>query len=286
MNGFLRREAREQALLEQTPYDRWISPGGAIVAEFYRHPTGYLVRFPDQADFLVDKSSWRIEASPVPAMGDAALEALFANSLQPAIGNFLGELHLHGSAVATPAGAIAFLGHSRRGKTTLAGGFARAGHGYLSEDKLALTNRRGAYWVEPQTGPLRLFSDSAAFFEGDVAAAASADKSKRALCPSASLPTADRPAELAAIFLLGPGEAERTLIKPAAAPAALAELLRHAFILDVEDKPRLAAHFGRIAELAQRVPVHSLDYPRDYAQLGEVVQTILDFVMRETHATD
>ena len=49
----------------------------------------------------------------------------------------------------------------------------------------------------------------------------------------------------------------------------------HAFILDVEDKKRLQAHFARMADLSQDIGCYALDYRRDYAELPRVQDAIL-----------
>ena len=60
------------------------------------------------------------------------------------------------------------------------------------------------------------------------------------------------------------------------AAEALAQLIQHAFILDVEDRARLKAHFGRLGELAASVPCYALDYPRDYQHLPKVIEMVIN----------
>ena len=51
---------------------------------------------------------------------------------------------------------------------------------------------------------------------------------------------------------------------------ALLEWLQHSFLLDVEEKPRLASHFDQLARLANQ-PIHyRLDYPRHFDDLPRV----------------
>ncbi|WP_252258998.1 hypothetical protein [Erythrobacter aurantius] len=59
-------------------------------------------------------------------------------------------------------------------------------------------------------------------------------------------------------------------------PEALTTLMPHAFILDVEDKPRLKAHFARMADLTQDIPCFALDFTRDYAELPQVRRAVLE----------
>lgn len=273
------------------PFDRWVTPEGGIAAEFYREEAGFLVRFPGQADFRIAATDGGIAA--IPAVAEAPVDSLYNNSIVPLLGNHAGGLHLHGSAVASPAGALAFMGLSRRGKTTLAGAFARAGHPFLTEDVLTLERTGEAYSVLPQRPVLRLFADSATFLFGG--GAGDADKPSCAAAPVKAeivadtlLPHAGQPAPLRAIFVLGPGTATSVTIESLPPSAALAQLIQHAFVLDVEDKPRLRGHFERIAALAASVPCHQLDYPRSYAQLPGVIDAVLREATREdqTRAID
>ncbi len=265
---------RAQAELPGDPFDCWISPDGDVTAEFRRIPGGYCVRFPDQADFDILLESMSVRGTPDVGTSLETLETLYRNSVQPVIGNHLGGLHLHGSAVATPHGAIAFLGLSRSGKTTLAGAFACAGHPFLTEDLLTLEWQGTAYHVQPQRAVLRLFQDSATFLMGSEPDWEEQDN-KQELAATSRLPFTEQPTPLCAICLLGPGDCDELQLTRLGEAEALTQLIRHAFVLDVEDKPRLRAHFGRLGELAARVPCHALDYPRSYAQLPEVIAAVL-----------
>lgn len=267
---------RAQSPLPDEPFDRWITPDGEVSAEFRRIPGGYSARFPGQADFVISLGTMHVRGTPDEGTPITVLETLYRNSIEPIIGNHLGGLNLHGSAVAGPDGAIAFLGLSRSGKTTLAGAFARAGYPFLTEDVLSLVPDGASYQVQPQRPVLRLFHDSAAFLLGNDPGWE--DEESKAELPG--LPFADRPLPLSAICLLGPGEADDVSLTRLGAADALTQLIRHAFVLDVEDRARLAGHFGRLGELAALVPCHALDYPRSYAQLPSVIGTILERVQQ------
>lgn len=266
------------------PYDRWVAVDGGDMAEFYRLPTGWLVRFPDLMDYVIDAAAMAVTCIPVDEDEREYSRDQYVNAILPLIGNYTGGLFLHGSAVSLQRGqAIAFIGESRRGKTTLAGAFARAGHPFLSEDTVDLASHPGGYLIRPSRPVLRLFGDSAGHLLGESVPEADG---KQPLAASASLPFAASPAPAAAIFLLGPGEADQVTIDRLSETAALAQLMRHAFILDVGDKPRLRGHFQRLSDLAATVPCYALDFPRDYAHLPAVISAILHLpaTARSDHA--
>jgi hypothetical protein len=266
--------ARVQPALESAPYDRWVTPEGEVKAEFHRRPDGFLVRFPDEADFTIDIAARRAEGWPAPETAPDHFESLFQHGVLPLVGNHLGGLFLHGSAVAVDGQAIAFLGLSRGGKTTLAGAFAKAGYPFMTEDVIELVPSGDSYWLQPKRSRLRLFVDSASWLL-DREFADAEDDDKHSLAAGDALPFSDTRVPLARIYVLGRDHAAPLAIAPLQGPAALAQLLPHSFVLDVEDKPRLRAHFGRIGELSERIGAYALDYPRRYEELPAVIAAIL-----------
>ncbi|MEL7444663.1 MAG: hypothetical protein AAGK02_02485 [Pseudomonadota bacterium] len=266
--------ARDQSPLTDNPYDRWIAPEGDEKALFYRTQTGFLVRFPDEVDFEIEGVGDRVTAWPVPEAKPDLAENLFNNAISPILGNHRGGLFLHGSAVEIGGNAIAFLGMSRSGKTTLAASFAKAGHPCLTEDVIELVERDGTYWLQPKPKVLRLFRDSADFLLGEQPHWEDEDEKQRVDVADA-LPFSDEARPLTRLFILANNEPDEVLLPHLGAQSALTELMPHSFILDVEDKARLSAHFSRLAQLAQRIPSHSLDYRREYAELPRVISAIV-----------
>ncbi|WP_120077426.1 hypothetical protein [Aurantiacibacter odishensis] len=278
-------KAQEQAELPGKPYDKWITPAGEVAAEFHREPEGYRIRFPGDADFRIDGESLAVRCQPVPGAERDVIETLFVNSVLPVIGNHSGQLNLHGSACALPGGAAAFIGQSRRGKTTLAGACARAGYPFLTEDVIRLGPNALAYDVVPVRPCLRLFGDSAAYLRNE-SVEPGAETIKTSLAASEHLPFADTVSPLRVIYVLGPGNAPAPSFVPIDPQHALPEVMQHAFVLDVEDKPRLQAHFERLSDLALNIPFVMLDYPRLFSELSGVVQAIVDDVAERGNRTN
>ncbi len=278
--------SRPQNSLPTQPYDRWVSPDGYCQAEFHKHDLGFLIRFPNQADFLIEKpresKRFGITGWPAPECDEKTVINLFHNAIQPILGNYNGGLFLHGSAVmiegegtADEAGAIAFLGLSRDGKTTLAGSFARAGQPFLTEDVIDLRLSEGQYWLQPKRSKLRLFADSARYLFGEETPIKDADL-KQDVEAGGALPFASHAVPLRQIFVLGTDHRASLSIRQYSMQEALSALMPHSFILDVEDKPRLQAHFARLADLSQDIACYVLDFTRDYAELPGVRGAILD----------
>lgn len=276
---------RQQDPLPSDPYDRWVSPEGQCQAEFYRVGGDFLIRFPGQGDFLLKRGSdageYVVTGWPAPECDDRTITNLFHNAIQPILGNHSGGLYLHGSAVLldgvtsnAAAGAIAFLGLSRGGKTTLAGSFAREGQPFLTEDVIDLRPKDGRYWLQPKRSKLRLFADSARYLLGQDARFDDEDL-KQDVEAGGALPFAESAAPLSQIYILGTDHRAPLSIRQCSLQQAISMLMPHAFILDVEDKARLRGHFARMADLSQDIPCYALDFTRDYAELPKVRGAIL-----------
>ena len=76
--------------------------------------------------------------------------------------------------------------------------------------------------------------------------------------------------------MLGNDHAAPLSIRKLSLQEALVGLMPHSFVLDVEDKQRLAGHFARLGDLSRDIGCYALDYRRDYAELPEVQRAILD----------
>ena len=268
-------DARGQDMLAAAPYDRWIATSGEVMAEFHRDPAGFRVRFPGNADFVIAAETLAVRCEPVPSAARADCDTLWHNAIVPLLDNHRGAVSLHGAACLMGDKAVGFVGASRQGKTTLAAACALAEHPFLAEDAIRLEGNAAPYRVLPARPLLRLFADSAARLLPH-AGGAPEDPEKRDLAASHRLPHHAHPAGLRAIYLLGENREDPPAFTPLGQQAALAELMRHAFILDIEDKQRLAAHFDRLARLAGTVPMIRLDYPRRFDCLSNVVERLAE----------
>lgn len=265
---------RAQPPLTTEPYDRWIVPNDRVKAEFHRLPDGYLLRFPNEADFKIQPAEFKVDGWPALRTSSAHFESLFHNAVLPLIGDHNGGVFLHGSAVAVGARAVAFVGQSGDGKTTLAGAFAKMGHPFLTEDVIELVSHDAGFLLQPKRSGLRLFADSVAYMLGENLDRAAASQ-KRDVAEAMSLPFRNQPTPLAAVFLLGSDHASPLKITRVPLKVATQKLLPHSFILDVEDKTRLQGHFGRIVELSCNIPCYTIDYRRIYAELPDVIGAII-----------
>jgi hypothetical protein len=185
-----------------------------------------------------------------------------------------GDLVIHASAVASPAGALAFVAPTGRGKSTWAAAFALEGVPFLSDDGITLVREGSGYTVRSNRPSFRLWKDSELALDlGSGPGDLSGEKVRVAAAPT--LPFQAHSAPLQGLYFLGDGMVDRTMIQRLGVQAAMAELINHSFLLDVTDRKRLGQQFEELGDVAQDVPCFTLDYPRNYAALPLVVAAVL-----------
>lgn len=193
---------------------------------------------------------------------------------------------LHGSAVRIGEGAIAFLGQSGSGKSTMALALARAGAEHICDDTLPVeAGANPVIW--PSDDIIRLCSDSRTQLASSANAVRRESDGKFVMTrrevafgqPS-SVPISPDKARspLKAIYVLKPDESPRSgtivsrrLVSPTAAIAILMQHLKLGPVVSREDPVRLVKQIGAIV---RAVPVYELTVPRDWSVVGEVVEGI------------
>lgn len=185
-----------------------------------------------------------------------------------------GHAVLHASVVATPAGAVAFLGDSGHGKSSLAAHLVQAGYQFVADDHLVLS--RNAAAPAALFGPprLRLVADPAGAMER------ARDADGKVYVPVHRPTERHRHVQVAAILELGGYLAEEApvYIEPLAATAALALLMRHRFVQAEVYDGATAATLRQLAKVAADVPVYRLHRPRGLDRLPDVASSIVKHI--------
>jgi len=276
-------EMRRQAPAAAAPFHEWAFADGTLWTQFFRAGDGYLLRFPGLADFSVSGSTLAVACQPAPGVARDTCDHLYLNQVLPLVLSKQGKLVFHASAVEFEGGALAFLGESGRGKSTLAASFATSGSRFLTDDGLVVEPDNKGFCILPSHPSLRLWRDSReALIAPDARIApplSYTDKTRflagvrLAFCPQA------RPLRHA--FFLGGGSAAAVAFEPLSAAQALVEWAKHSFLFDPKEKPALASHFNRVATLAGRVRCFRLDYPRRFEELPHLRQAIVQQLREE-----
>ena len=277
MVDFAITAARQQAPMK-SPFHTWALPDGLPWMEFHRVHGDYLLRFPELADFDVSADGATVTCHPVPDVRDALTQHLYLNQVLPLALSKQGKLVFHASAVEVAGAAIAFVAESGRGKSTLAAGFAIAGFRFLTDDGLVVEPATQGHMANPSHPSIRLWEDSEAALiaPGTATAPALHFTPKSRFLAGAHLGFCAEPRPLRRVYFLGDGSASDIAFQRLTGSEAMIEWVKHTFLLDVEEKARLASHFDQLARLANE-PIHyRLDYPRRYDDLPRVRRAIVE----------
>ena len=272
-------EPRRQRVIERAPFKKTQMPDGTLWLTHHRRRSGFLLRFPGLADFAINRAATAVSCLPALNTTAATVEHLFLNQIVPLALSQQGRLVLHGSAVNCDGRALAFLGDSGQGKSTLAGHFASHDMPFLTDDGLFIDQLDDHARVVPGHRSIRLWADS-----------------ERSLLPSGSKKTdevqftnkgrfhaggvfvhCDDAIDLQCIFILRNSGVDSVTIAPMPKAAAFMALVNHSFLLDTESSEVLARHFAQLQKLIATTQVFSLDYPRNFAQLPQVKNAIVAY---------
>lgn len=268
---------RPMAPQRQPAFHEWTFPDGTLWTQFFRQGAGYLLRFPELADFEVSADGCIVRGWPAPGVSSPTVEHLYLNQVMPLALSRQDKLVLHGSAVEIGGQGVAFLGESGRGKSTLAASFASEGARFLTDDGLLLAWASDRCMILPSHPSIRLWEDSQDALIGQSAAIAPAVSftSKARFLAGPDIAFCDDARPLRRVFFLGEGDALVPTIEPLRPAEALIELVKHSFLLDIEARDMLARHFDEVSRLAALPVYFRLDYPRAYQDLPTVREAII-----------
>lgn len=272
-----------QIPLHQDPFHQWVFPDGTLWTQFFYTKTGYLLRFPDLADFHVSKDGLSVSCIPVQGVTESTAMHLYLNQVRPLALSKRGKLVFHASAIDLGDSAISFMAESGRGKSTLAASFAVNGYPFLTDDGLVLEPNAVGYLAHPSQPSIRLWKDSEqALIPKKTKTAPPLDfTSKSRFLADEAIPFCNHPRPLRRIYFLGDGSAQKIFFQPMTSVDAHIELVKHSFLLDVRDKTLLAKQFQQISQHSNKAIYYHLDYPRDFDKLSSIRQAIMEHSREE-----
>ena len=270
-------QPRRQRAILRVPFKKTVLPDGTLWLLHYRRRSGFLLRFPGMADFAINRDATVVSCAPASGTTAATVEHLFLNQVVPLTLSQQGRLVLHGSAVNSGGRALAFLGDSGQGKSTLAGFFASHGMPFLTDDGLFVDQVDGRVTVMPGHHSIRLWADSESSLlpSGSQRADAVQFTNKSRFHADGVFRHCADAIELRCIYFLGKSGVDSVQISSMPAAAAFMALVNHSFLLDTESTEVLARHFSQLKALIGATKVFSLDYPRDFSRLPQVKSSIV-----------
>lgn len=211
-----------------------------------------------------------------PGVSDDEVRAFLLTVVMGALLHQREDLVLHGSAVAIDGEAVAFLGQSGAGKSTMAAAFRRRGHPVLTDDLCVVRQRAdGRTMVQPSFPHMKLWLDSLEKLEvsPDGLRRIRHKEGKRALPLGEEFTREPRP--LRKMYLLrGAPQSRPTIVRvegPNVFRALRNQTYRFGLLREMAEQPR---HFQQAMDLAQTVPLALALRPADGFQLDELVALI------------
>jgi len=277
------RERRTQEPLHLKMFHEWKLEDGTLWTRFYRSDADYLLRFFELGDFRVSADGRTVRCWPAPGVSDGTMRHLHLNQVLPLALSRQGKLVFHASAVEIDARAVAFMGESGKGKSTLAVSFATNGFRFLADDGLLVDSTQGQLQIAPSHPSIRLWEDSqeALLDPATPTAPPVQFTSKSRFLAGANIAFCEQARELRCVYFLGNGTQRHTVIERLNPGEALIELLKHSFLLDIEERQVLATHFDELVNMVARPIYYRLDFPREFAELARVRQAIVDHTFEE-----
>ena len=267
---------QQQTPIDSSPFHQYIIDNDTVWTDFHRTDGGYLLRFPDLADFEVSTDGTEIVALPACGADDATVEHLYINQMRPLALSRQGQPTFHASVVTVSGGVVAFLGKSGMGKSTLAASFALNDSQFLSDDALQVEETIKGCNALPGHASLRLWQDSVeALVNADtVQAAAISYSSKTRLLAGEALAHDAQTQPLLAAYLLQAESVSDVRMQALTGVNRHMAWVHNSFLLDIEDPDLLERHFDWTHRIACTVPTFSLDYPRNYGILPAVQNAV------------
>ena len=253
-------------------------------AEWFHHVrlrdgSDYL-RWTGLFEFLVSAQGRRITCR---ALNGASQEAFHTYLLNHALSFVLlkqGIEPLHATAVVVNDQAVAFLGDSGYGKSSLGAAFLQVGCRLLTDDLLVLTEKDGHFFAHPGPPRIKLFPEVATALLGShVNGTPMNPDTPKLVIPLNPHQSVHIAKPLKAIYVLRPttkdAQSQRVTIRTLSQRQAFLNLTANTFNTVVVEPERLRRQFILATTLAATVPVKSLSYTRDLTRLPAIVKSIL-----------
>jgi hypothetical protein len=188
--------------------------------------------------------------------------------------NLQGQVAIHANAVSLKELAIAFVGYSGKGKSTLSAYCASRGAGFITDDVFVIDKNA---LVIPGNPRIKLYPHTGENLGLDVS-----EKTDYKIFYEAGQLGAklhQQPVPLGIIYLLDESLDHRIYSEQIPQSQAVFELLTHGYDVSifVPNNPNLLDAYTR---LVTQVPIKKLFYPRDFTMLPKVY----DFLLKEIHS--
>lgn len=234
-------------------------------------PDTFLLNLTRVARYLVSNGN-EITIEPVPDADEDAIRLFLLGSCFGALLFQRGLLPLHGSAIASPKGAVIFAGASGHGKSTLAGAFHHQGYQVLSDDVAAVTIKDGIPHILPSYPRLMLWADAVERLGVTSSKLRPARAQMEKFHYRLDQPPLEHEYPLHAIYLLAPTNSSTITITQLTGFDKIQKLNDNTYRSQFLTGMKLAeTHFRQIAAVAQHARVALVARPDSSYQIEELV---------------
>lgn len=257
----------------------WKSPCGTNQILVEHDDSGFFISFPDEVVFHITPSG-RLVTGFAPQTSDSELiPHLLMNQVLPMAFTLSGKSIFHASAVVIGGRAVLFVGNSGAGKSTLAAAFLSAGFLLLGDDCILIDDCKDRFMVTPNYPSLRLWDDSAEHLSETLPVSGLirsrlTDKNIFSINVPDDQHSPIVQAPLQAIYLLDETSTPTIQLQTSDTHRAFLALLGAQFRLDIKQKQVIGQEFEKLSNIANRVPIKRLNYPKNYQRLNDVVERV------------
>jgi hypothetical protein len=245
-----------------TWFDIWPVPGGRSWVRGIKVASGYIVRYEDRADFLVDPERRAITCDDDTDSGcpDEMMRHFLLDQVVPLMLSLDAPV-LHASSVVMGGAMAAFIGPGGAGKSTLAVALGRLGHPVGCDDGLLLARGGDGVLGVPAYAGARLCADSASAIGAGAPAPHAAAAAK--IRVRDGLPFFSGAAPLARIYVVDPRPSPAIGFHALTARAAVMALVEQAYRLALDDRAALVRQFDDLTRAALGIGAWRLSFPRE-----------------------
>src|SRR5262245_15219970 len=263
--------------------------GGMLVeaSDFYRlfrlRDGSIHLRWPGLFEFLISPDGSRIGWRNLDGTPREALQEYLLGQVLSFVMLVRGIEPLHATAVVVGGGAIAFLGDSGYGKSSLGASFVRENYPLLTDDVLVLEQRAQDLLAHPGMPRIKLFPEmSGSMFQGADGTPMNRWTRKTIFALNAWQHQASA-IPLRTLYVLSPpgNRSRKVSLRKMSEREAFMSVLKNTFNDVLLSPTRLKRQFEFARSIKTLVPVKALSYPRTVTALPGVVEAILSDQMRE-----
>ena len=242
------------------------------------------VRYFDIGEFWISPDGRLILARPLKSKsGKMASRETFLHYLYIHAGSFalikLGKEPLHATVLEKDGKGIALIGDSGDGKSTLACFLVQRGFRLLTDDLLILEKKKKRFMALPGMPRIKLFPETARILLKKKSKSLPMNpQSRKSIFRIPAGKACHQPIPLARIYLL-PSQQHKSWLKSVhfrnlKGRSAVMEIMNASYnqLADTGNRPRQLMDFA--TDLARRIPVRALNYPRGFRHFPRIEEII------------